>query len=132
VLPTEGQAEWRPGDDHAFQLTDSASTLQITPDWGDAELAYVYWSHARPEEGQGDLASIGSCCALDARQGPEQFIGSDLLEQQPILWYVPRLTNGERTRCWADMRLEDGLLRPIIWPCSAGLLISHGDPDARP
>ena len=132
VLPTEGQAEWRPGDDHAFQLTDSASTLQITPDWGDAELAYVYWSRARPGEGQGDLASIGSCCALDARQGPEQFIGSDLLEQQPILWYVPRLTNGERVRCWADMRLEDGLLRPVIWPCSAGLLISHGDSDARP
>ena len=127
-LLTEGQAEWRPGDGHAFQLTAPAGTVQIRPDGGDAEFAYLYWSRVRPVEGQGDLATIGSCCALDARQGPEQFVGSELLEQQPVLWYVPRLTNRERVRCWADMRLEDGLLRPVIWPCSAGLLISHGEP----
>lgn len=127
-LPTEGQAEWYPGDAHAFQLTTPTGTLQIKPDWGNAEFAYLYWSRAQPAEGQGDLATIGSCCALDARQGPEQFVGSELLEQQPVLWYVPRLTNRERVRCWADMRLEDGLLRPVIWPCSAGLLISYGDP----
>jgi hypothetical protein len=126
-LSSEGMAEWPAASPHSFQLDGPGGPLTITPAWGDAELAYLYWTLAKAEEGQGDLASIGSCCNLDARQGPEQFVNDEPLAERPVLWYVPRITNAERERCWADMELQDGLLRPVIWPCEAGLTIHPGN-----
>jgi hypothetical protein len=131
-LSVEGLAEWPAGGPQAFQLERDGGPLTIAPAWGDAELAYVYWTLTRPEEGQGDLASIGSCCALDERQGPEQFVDGERLEDRPVIWYVPRISNAERERCWADMELQDGLLRPTIWPCAAGLRISQEGRNATP
>ncbi|PDW01930.1 hypothetical protein [Candidatus Viridilinea mediisalina] len=131
LLHEEGWQEWAAGGPHAFQLTGTGGTQTITPLWGDAELAYVYWTHAKPAEGQGDLPTIGTCCALDERQGPEQFIDGNALAEHPVIWYVPRMTNAERERCWADMELEDGVLRPLVWPCSAGVRVRGENPKNR-
>ncbi|PDV98015.1 hypothetical protein CJ255_22130, partial [Candidatus Viridilinea mediisalina] len=122
-LHEEGWQEWAAGGPHAFQLTGAGGEQTISPLWGDAELAYVYWTQAKPAEGQGDLPTLGTCCALDERQGPEQFIDGEALAEHPVIWYVPRMTNAERERCWADMELEDGVLRPLVWPCSAGVRV---------
>ncbi len=134
-LTSEGLAEWPANGPQAFGLEDAAGQLTVAPVWGDAQFAYVYWTALRPEEGQGDLPSIGSCCALDAGQGPDQFInpgGTTSLSEDPVLWFVPRIQNAERERCWADMTLVDGMLQPEIWPCEAGVTIRAGGPDGTP
>jgi hypothetical protein len=129
-LAGEGMATWRPTGQAGLTLDDRAGSLSLRPIWGDAELAYVYWTEARPEEGQGDLPSIGSCCALDSAQGPEQFIGPGAPEPltQPVIWFVPRIRNVERQRCWADTALVDGMLVPQVWPCSAGVVLNSRYP----
>ncbi|WP_129676464.1 hypothetical protein [Candidatus Chloroploca sp. Khr17] len=124
LLQQEGFAVWEAGNTQRFALATEAGALAVAPIWGDAELAYLYWTQARPEEGQGDLPSIGTCCGLDERQGPEQFIGPgtpEPLGTAPILWFVPRIANAERERCWADTTIIDGATVPEIWPCSAGV-----------
>ncbi|MEI7646564.1 MAG: hypothetical protein WCJ55_20010 [Chloroflexales bacterium] len=64
-LTTEGAATWPAGAVRGFV----AGAVQFTPAWGDAELAYVYWSAAKVAEGAGDLPSIGTCCPSIARRG---------------------------------------------------------------
>lgn len=128
-LATEGQAEWPAGGPQAIAVTTAEGPLALTPAWGDAELAYVYWTRPSAAEGQGDLPSIGSCCALDAAQGPDGFIGPgapEALDEGAVIWFVPRIRNAERVRCWADTALEGGLLVPQIWPCGAGVTITAG------
>lgn len=121
ALTSEGAAEWRADGSQAFR----AGKIQISPDWGDAKGAYVYWSTAKPAEGEGDLPSIGTCCRLDIQQGPEAFVTpAEPLTSNPVLWFVPIIANAERVRCWADMELQDGILVPRIWPCSSGLQIT--------
>lgn len=120
-ITTEGQATWPAGTDHHIV----AGPVQITPLWGDAEQAYVYWSVAKAAEGQGDLPSIGECCRLDNHQGPEAFVEpAEPLTGDTVLWYVPTITNAEQVRCWADMVLQDGMLVPQIWPCRSGMQIT--------
>lgn len=98
-------------------------------DEGLAEQAYLYATRASDAEGAADLPTIGSCCAQGPEQGPELFIGPpnepggppEALGASPVtLWYVPRISNEERIRCWADARLEGGVLVPEVWPCAAG------------
>ena len=119
-LTSEGAATWTAGTGRGFVVGD----VHVTPDWGDAELAYVYWSAANPAEGEGDLPSIGTCCRLDIQQGPDAFVTPpEPLTNRTILWYVPKITNAERARCWADMELKDGVLVPHVWPCGSGVRI---------
>ncbi|NNJ13236.1 hypothetical protein EKD04_023200, partial [Chloroflexales bacterium ZM16-3] len=120
-LTTEGAATWPSGADRGFVAGD----VRVTPVWGDATLAYVYWSAAKEAEGQGDLPSIGTCCRLDIQQGPEVFVTPpEPLVGDSVFWYVPQIPNAERTRCWADMELKDGVLVPHIWPCASGVRIA--------
>jgi len=122
ALTEEGSAEWPAGAERSFYV----GAVQVTPDWGDATRAFVYWSAAKPEEGAGDLPSIGSCCQLDSQQGPEAFVTpAEPMTGAAVLWYVQQIPNAERARCWADMELQDGVLVPHIWPCRSGVRISH-------
>ena len=130
-LAAEGQAEWAPGGAERFRLEAGDEAFTLAPAWGDAELGYVYWTRPAEAEGRGDLPSIGSCCALDARQGPEQFIGPgapEPLDEGVVLWFVPRIRNAERERCWADTALEGGVLVPEIWPWGAVVELTQGAP----
>lgn len=120
-LTTEGEATWPAGSARGFV----AGGVRLTPVWGDATLAYTYWSAAKASEGDGDLPSIGTCCEVDHHQGPEQFVTpAEPLAGGAVLWYVPQIANAERARCWADMELRDGVLVPHIWPCSSGVRIA--------
>ncbi len=124
-LTTEGSATWPAGATRGFV----AGEVQLTPAWGDAELAYVYWSAANPAEGAGDLPSIGTCCRLDSQQGPEAFVTPpEPLTDSTVLWVIPRMTNAERARCWADMEILDGVLVPHIWPCGSGVRVRRASP----
>jgi hypothetical protein len=126
-LLTEGWEEWAAGTDQGFMFTTAAGQLVVNPIWGDAERAFVYWSAAKEAEGQGDLPSIGTCCRLDAQQGPEAFVNpAEPLGRTPVLWlwYVPQILNAERVRCWADTEIIEGVLVPRVWPCGSGLTLS--------
>lgn len=123
-LTTEDLVTWTPDIHHEFRWQTSGATLALRPVWGDAELAYVYWSRPADAEGRSDLPSIGSCCALDERQGPEQFINGETLDEGAVIWFAPRISNAERRRCWADTAVEQGMLVPQIWPCGAGVTIT--------
>lgn len=104
-------------DGRAYRVVTGASAAQRDP------AAFVYVTRYRAEEGDADLPSLGTCCSLDERQGPEQFINAPpegLAGAPVVLWYVPRLTNAARERCWADARLQDGVFVADEWPCSAG------------
>ncbi len=123
-LTSEGQATWRPTTPRTLEAHTADGPLALVPLWAEAEHAYVYWTRPAQAEGQGDLPSIGSCCALDARQGPEQFINGESLAEGAVVWFVPRIANAERQRCWADTALEHGMLVPRIWPCGSGMEIT--------
>jgi hypothetical protein len=126
-LEREGQTEWPvDGIQHLLWSTPEVR-LEVSPLWGDAELAYLYWTRARDAEGRSDLPSIGQCCALNADQGPEQFVDGEDLGDEPVFWYVPRIRNAEGVRCWADMELVDGMLVPQIWPCRSGVVLAGAD-----
>ncbi|EFO80482.1 hypothetical protein OSCT_1707 [Oscillochloris trichoides DG-6] len=120
-ITQEGFATWPVGDSRSFVI----GGVRLAPLWGDAQHAYLYWSRPNPAEGQGDLPSIGTCCNLDHQQGPEQFIAApEAINSEAVIWYVPSITNAERERCWADMVLKDGVLRPQIWPCHSGVRLT--------
>jgi len=125
TLMTEGRAEWPAGGPQRIEVaSEDGAGLAISPVWGDAGLAYVYWSQAKDAEGRGDLPSIGQCCALDFRQGPETFADPpEPLGSTPVLWYVPRIENAERERCWADSAIENGEIVVQVWPCSSGVVV---------
>jgi hypothetical protein len=131
-LTHEGQTTWRPDGPHALRARVDDGALALTPLWEDAERAYVYWTRPAPAEGQGDLPSIGSCCALDDRQGPEQFVNGESLNGGAVVWFVPRIGNAERQRCWADTALQNGMLVPLVWPCGAGMAIAWDTEAPRP
>ncbi|MFV9506823.1 MAG: hypothetical protein AB4911_19915 [Oscillochloridaceae bacterium umkhey_bin13] len=129
ALTHEGLDEWGAGAPNELRVTTTDGSRSFSLAWGDAEQTYSYWTRFRPEEGAGDLPSIGTCCALDEQQGPEQFIGPgapEPLDRQAILWFVPRLSNAERERCWADTTLVNGVLQPEVWPCTTGIHIRAG------
>jgi hypothetical protein len=98
------------------------------PDGSAGDHAYVYLTRYRPEEGEADMLTLGSCCNTDYQQGPETFIntpGEATLAAPLVVWYVAQLDNDDtpgRQNCWADAIVEDGMMSAQIWPCSAGPL----------
>lgn len=91
---------------------------------GDNAWIYITVDHPDKDEGEADLPTLGPCCNIDHRQGPEKFIESESLDGQDIvLWYVPELKNDDRPGneyCWAESILENGIYVPKIYPCFSG------------
>jgi len=91
------------------------------------DRAYVYVTVHKPDEGDGDLLTIGPCCNDDAAQGPERFMappepldGADL-----VVWIVPQLVNSDvpgAAYCWAEPAVEDGRTIARTYPCAFGPL----------
>lgn len=140
-------AQWQAWDKEQWRLQDNAklspqgyqyrvtgedgSGYYIEPgrgqfgDGGRGDHAYTYFSVYRPEEGEAETVTIGSCCNTDYRQGPEQFIEppEPLAGKDVVLWYVPQLKNDGNLGseyCWADTRVRDGIQHIEVWPCWAG------------
>jgi len=141
---------WRlQGDDtpytpEGYQLrieSPGGETYALEPNRGQladgaaGDHAYTFITRRRPEEGEGDLLTIGPCCNEDHRQGPEKYMaepepidGADL-----VIWYVPQLRNSDvpgAERCWADSAVEDGKAVATVHPCAFGLLFAPSAPPA--
>lgn len=96
-------------------------------DGGRGDNAFVYVVRTSPDhdEGQADMATLGSCCNTDYQQGPEQFIApaEPVAGQDLVIWYVPQLENEAtpgQEYCWADAIIENGVPVAHAWPCYAG------------
>ncbi len=94
-------------------------------DGGRGDHAFTYFSVYKPEEGEQDMMTLGSCCNTDYRQGPEVFIepAESLQNQDVVMWYVPQLKNDGAAGseyCWADTRIKDGIKEIKVWPCYSG------------
>jgi len=96
-------------------------------DGGRGDNAYLFALRVNPDidEGESDLASLGSCCNEDFRQGPEQFMAQpeSIEDEHLVLWYIPQLKNDAtpgQEYCWADTFIEEGISVARSWPCYAG------------
>lgn len=99
-------------------------------DGGRGDNAFVFATVYRPDEGESDLITLGSCCNDDYQQGPDRFINNppeSLDSGDIVLWYVAQMENDNTPGseyCWADTVVENGVYVPQVWPCVAGPLIT--------
>ena len=99
-------------------------------DHGRGDNAYVYVTKNAPDrdEGESDLVTIGPCCNLDYRQGPEKFIepAPEPIENSSlVLWYVAQLKNDDekgKEYCWAESVVENGVYKVVEHPCYSGAM----------
>lgn len=123
------QSQW-------LRFKSSEMTYAMIPNMGQfgkterGDNAFVYLTKFKEtaEEGESDLPAIGTCCNLDFRQGPENFIESipeEIDDHEMVIWYVPKLTNDNtpgKEYCWAEMKTINGVLKPLTFPCLSGPL----------
>ena len=87
--------------------------------------ATLFVTKFKPQEGDKDLLTLGSCCDLN-NDGVEQYLKppESLKSSHLVLWYVPRIRNDARPGheyCWADTVIgDDGNLHVQVWPCTVG------------
>ncbi len=135
------ETEYSP-EGYLFRISDSESrrVLYLEPargqfgdgDRGDNAYTYVSVRHPDRDEGEGDLITIGPCCNVDYRQGPEKFIdpAENLHNQDLVIWYVPQMKNDDRVGnqyCWAESEIVQGLSVPRVYPCTAGPMFRQVD-----
>lgn len=123
---------------YLYNITSSNYKYFLEPgrgqfnDKGRGDFAYTYITKDKPEEGQGNLVTIGPCCNIDYKQGPEKFIEPSpepIVNEDLVLWYVPQLKNDDRVGkeyCWAESVLEKGVYVAKTYPCFAGPMFVPG------
>lgn len=88
------------------------------PGQDDEPFLYVVRHH--PNEGDGDLGALGTCCNDDENQGPEAFVQLESINSQDIVvWYVPQMQTDSTPpdySCWT----VTGEPNPETYPCYAG------------
>jgi hypothetical protein len=95
---------------------------------GDNAFIYVTRSATDRDEGESDLVTIGPCCNLDYRQGPEKFIAPmpEPIQNSPlVVWYVAQLKNDNtkgKEYCWAESVVENGIYKVKEYPCYSGVM----------
>ncbi len=107
----------------------SRFTYDLSPVFDPPEdaRAFVYVVRYHVDEGDSNMPTLGSCCHLDYRQGPESFINQPpepITDGRWVLWYVPMVENNPnpgQERCWADTQVVNGIYQVKVWPCWAGL-----------
>ncbi len=91
---------------------------------GDNAYYYITKIHQDIDEGERDLPTLGPCCNIDYKQGPEKFTNNEsLLNSELVLWYVPQIKNDNtkgKEYCWAESVLENGIYVSKTWPCPSG------------
>lgn len=91
-------------------------------DGGRGDFAYIYVTLHKPEEGDTDLGSIGTCCNDDHRQGPHNYVNDEnILNQNIVIWYVPQMVTEVNASqgiyyCWT----LQGEPNPVTYPCFGG------------
>jgi len=128
------QPNTRYSDGAMFRIGADNNALRLLPgngqfgDGGRGDHAYIYFTVNKPDvdEGATDLPTIGPCCNIDYRQGPEKFIGpnpENLTNKRIVMWYVPQIKNDDtkgKEYCWAEARLVNGVYQTQTYPCIAG------------
>ncbi len=119
---------------YPYKITSASHPTQgfyIEPNYGQfgdqsrGDHATLFVSRFKPQEGDQDLLTLGSCCDL-LDDGVERYLEppESLAESQLVLWYVPRIYNDTRKGqeyCWADTTIgSDGNLQVQVWPCTVG------------
>jgi hypothetical protein len=95
-------------------------------DKGRGDNAFVYVSKYKNTEGESDLVTIGPCCNIDYKQGPEKFIepnAEQINNTDIVLWYVPQMKNDNeagKEYCWAKASVVNGKYTTTAYPCFAG------------
>ena len=122
---------------YQYRIADgSANGFYIIPgngqfnDGGRGDNAYVYITkyHVEKDEGESDLVTIGPCCNIDYRQGPEKFMmpsPDPISNSRLVMWYVAQLKNDDtkgNEYCWADNYIENGVYKTKAFPCLSGPL----------
>lgn len=122
--PEGYQYKWTGADGRGYFIEPGQGQFA---DNGRGDNAFVFVTKNDPgrDEGESDLASIGSCCNTDFQQGPEQFLTEpeSIENENLVLWYVPQLENEAtpgQEYCWADTVIENGVSVARSWPCFAG------------
>ena len=120
---------------YQYKIDDgSGSGFYIEPgngqfgDGGRGDNAYVYVTRFHPEidEGESDLMTIGPCCNIDHKQGPEKFIEpnpENIQRSQLVVWYVAQMKNDDtpgRQYCWVESYLDKGVYKTHTYPCFSG------------
>lgn len=141
-------AEWQPWTREGWELLDDTTPYTnagyryrmsnettgyfIEPgrgqftDGGRGDNPFVYVTRHNSAEGDADLITLGACCNIDYRQGPELFIDEQpeaTVDGDLVLWYVAQMQNDDaegQRYCWADQVIQDGVFVPQVWPCAAG------------
>jgi hypothetical protein len=121
ALATDALPPWR------WQTPEFSYAVQPVFEPPEQARAYVYLVRHHSDEGDSNLPTLGSCCHLDHRQGPESLIDQppeSITDGRWVLWYVPVIENNPtpgQERCWAETRLVNGVYQVKVWPCWAGL-----------
>jgi hypothetical protein len=93
---------------------------------GDNSYTYITKYSAGKDEGESDLVTIGPCCNIDYKQGPEKFIepnAEDIKNTSLVVWYVAQLKNSNTKGseyCWAETVLQNGVYTTKEYPCFCG------------
>jgi hypothetical protein len=95
-------------------------------DKGRGDFAFTYITKYKQEEGESDLVTIGPCCNIDYRQGPEKFIepqAESIMNEELVMWYVPQMHNDNtkgKEYCWAEAKVVNGKYLTTAYPCFSG------------
>lgn len=121
-------------DKYLYQIAakdDKQKGYYIEPNRGQfddasrGDNATLFATLFKPDEGEQDLLTLGSCCNLK-EEGVERFLkpAESLEGANIIIWYVPRIQNDStpgNEYCWADTIIaENGNLEVKEWPCVVG------------
>lgn len=121
----KGQLALIQSDDYKINLIPNRGQFN---DGSKGEEPYIYLTQYHPGQGEGDedLPTIGPCCNVDYKQGPEKFINQPperINDSEWVLWYVPEIKNDGRKGkeyCWAESTIEDGKVKTRVFPCYSG------------
>ena len=119
----------------AYKITGNLN-YNIIPNRGQfndksrGDFAYTYITKFKTEEGEDDLVTIGPCCNIDYKQGPEKFMEDsfgteNILNNEIVMWYVPQMQNDNSAGneyCWAEAKIIKGVYKTLIYPCFVGPL----------
>jgi len=121
-------------DKYLYKITakdDSSRGFYIEPNRGQfndasrGDHATLFTTVFKPEEGDSDLLTLGSCCNLK-QEGMEPYLApaEQIDGKQIVIWYVPRIhndTTAGNEYCWADTSIDDhGNPQVKEWPCAVG------------
>jgi hypothetical protein len=108
--------------DHGYYIEPNHGQFA---DQSRGDHATLYVTKFKPQEGDKDLLTLGSCCDL-SDDGVERYLKESemITGTHIVLWYVPRIRNDAREGheyCWADTIIgDDGNLDIKVWPCTVG------------